>query len=84
MKNKDVEFFNHFLEIDSTNNIIIPEFMFNVENKFLEDNILEKYKVSIKNNIFNTLKVKNYKQIITTKTNWKLDFTYLNHSSIFQ
>jgi hypothetical protein len=84
MKNKDVEFFNHFLEIDSTNNIIIPEFIFNVENKFLEDNILEKYKVSIKNNIFNTLKVKNYKQIITTKTNWKLDFTYLNHSSIFQ
>ena len=84
MKNKDVEFFNHFLDIDSTNNIIIPEFIFNVENKFLEDNILEKYKVSIKNNIFNTLKVKNYKQIITTKTNWKLDFTYLNHSSIFQ
>ena len=83
MKNKDVEFFNHFLEIDSTNNIIIPEFIFNVENKFLED-ILEKYKFSIKNNIFNTLKVKNYKQIITTKTNWKLDFTYLNHSSIFQ
>ena len=84
MKNKDVEFFNHFLEIDSTNNIIIPEFIFNVENKFLEDNILEKYKFSIKNNIFNTLKVKNYKQIIKTTINWKLDFTYLKHSSIFQ
>ena len=84
MKNKDVEFFNHFLEIDSTNNIIIPEFIFNVENKFLEDNILEKYKVSIKNNIFNNLKVKNYKQIIKTTINWKLDFTYLKHSSIFQ
>ena len=73
MKNKDVEFFNHFLEIDSTNNI----------NKFLED-ILEKYKFSIKNNIFNTLKVKNYKQKIKTKINWKLDFIYLNHNSIFQ
>ena len=84
MKNKDVEFFNHFLEIDSTNNIIIPEFIFNVENKFLEDNILEKYKFSIKNNIFNTLKVKNYKQKIKTKINWKLDFIYLNHNSIFQ
>ena len=84
MKNKDVEFFNHFLEIDSTNNIIIPEFIFNVENKFLEDNILEKYKFSIKNNIFNNLKVKNYKQIIKTTINWKLDFTYLKHSSIFQ
>ena len=76
MKEKDKEYFKNVLEIDTSNNLVIPEFIFKVEEKFTDDNIIRKYSEYIDKDIYDFIKNKKYKKIIKIETKWRLDFSF--------
>ena len=76
MKEKDKEYFKNVLERDTSNNLIIPEFVFKVVEKFTDENIISNYSQYIEKDMYDFIKNKKYNQIIKSKTNWKLDLSY--------
>ncbi len=78
MEFKDKEYFQFFIEKDSSNNLIIPEFLLNVEGNFTDEYNLIDYYHFIDKDMYNFIKDKKYNKIIKIKTNWKLDFSFLN------
>ena len=76
MKEKDKEYFKNVLEIDTSNNLVIPEFIFKVEEKFTDDNIIRKYSEYIDKDIYDFIKNKKYNKIKPIKTEWRLDFSF--------
>ena len=76
MKEKDKEYFKKVLEKDTSNNLIIPEFVFKVEEKFIDGNTIINYSDCIDKDIYDFIKNKKYKKIIKIETKWRLDFSF--------
>ena len=76
MKENDKEYFKKVLEKDTSNNLIIPEFVFKVEEKFIDGNTIINYSDCIDKDIYDFIKNKKYKKIIKIETKWRLDFSF--------
>ena len=69
-------YLSSFVYVDKENNIVVPELLTNYQPNFLYRG-LKKFNCYIGNNIYNYIKEKKYKSVVTVNMNWYLSFDYL-------